>query len=425
MLIEAVHSALRRRGQMIGHIVLSLAYGATLASCAGPQPPARPVAAPPTPIVLPPAPWRDGGELLVQRGTWQWNDARRERAIRARWAAPGDAPAQGLILVLPGLARGVEAPAILMDSLAGAGFAVVSLGHPGNDDSVWQSPAARHADFKLAARRMYSVAELTERGDDVRFVLDAIEREAPSWLRLAPSHRTGLIGIDLGAQTAQWLVGEQMARELTSVASPRLSAAALLGPYVGFDGPSLHQRYQGISVPLLVVFGAGETDPYGLGMTAAQRRAMVGAMTNARVTEIRTPASVVSLLYPSSAGITSPDEAAARMPGKSGAGGMPPPGSRSGRGGSGGAPPAGETGEGGPPGTGMPGVGLSSPSSASSERLSTIAIMLSLRAFFEAELLGNADAREWLEGRHPGPVQWATYAAGRSGVAPVATPAKP
>jgi hypothetical protein len=74
---------------------------------------------------------------------------------------------------------------------------------------------------------------------------------------------------------------------------------------------------------------------------------------------------------------------------------------------------------------GMPGMGLPSLTSADNERVSMIATMLSLRAFLEAELLGNADAREWLEGRHPGPVQWATYAAGRSGAAPVATPAMP
>ncbi len=43
-----------------------------------------------------------------------------------------------------------------------------------------------------------------------------------------------------------------------------------------------------------------------------------------------------------------------------------------------------------------------------------MALLLSVQAFFEAELLGSKDAREWLEGPHPGPVQWATYPAGRA-----------
>ncbi len=43
-----------------------------------------------------------------------------------------------------------------------------------------------------------------------------------------------------------------------------------------------------------------------------------------------------------------------------------------------------------------------------------MALLLSVQAFFEAELLGSSDAREWLEGPHPGPAQWTTYPAGRA-----------
>jgi hypothetical protein len=68
-----------------------------------------------------------------------------------------------------------------------------------------------------------------------------------------------------------------------------------------------------------------------------------------------------------------------------------------------------EAGNAGPDGIGPPSTG-----SQSNERASMIALIFSVRAFFEAELLSNVDAREWLEGRHPGPVQWATYPAGRS-----------
>jgi hypothetical protein len=48
------------------------------------------------------------------------------------------------------------------------------------------------------------------------------------------------------------------------------------------------------------------------------------------------------------------------------------------------------------------------------ERAARLAVLWSVQAFFEAELLGNADAREWLEGPHPGPVQWTTTPAGRA-----------
>jgi hypothetical protein len=52
--------------------------------------------------------------------------------------------------------------------------------------------------------------------------------------------------------------------------------------------------------------------------------------------------------------------------------------------------------------------------SGAGERAARVALLLSVQAFFEAELLGSKDAREWLEGPHPGPVQWVTYPAGRA-----------
>jgi len=48
------------------------------------------------------------------------------------------------------------------------------------------------------------------------------------------------------------------------------------------------------------------------------------------------------------------------------------------------------------------------------ERAARLAVLWSVQAFFEAELLGSADAREWLEGPHPGPAQWTTTPAGRA-----------
>ena len=48
------------------------------------------------------------------------------------------------------------------------------------------------------------------------------------------------------------------------------------------------------------------------------------------------------------------------------------------------------------------------------DRAARVALLLSVQAFFEAQLLGDVDARDWLEGPHPGPAQWKTYPAGRA-----------
>ncbi len=390
-----------------------------LLGCAAPAPPQPAAAGPASVAPLPPTPWRDGPPLVLSSGTWQWIDAGRDRSIVGRWISPGAAQAKGLLLVLPGLAQGSSVSTAVAEGLAGAGFVVLAIGHPGNDAAVWQSPEARRADFNLAARRMFSVAEVAERGADVRFVLDELEREPPSWLPQSASARVGVIGIGLGAQTTQWLLGEQMARNHAPVVERRVRAVALLGPYVGFEGPAMHQRYGAITTPMLVAYGLTETDPYGLGMTSQQRRAMVDLLVNARVIEVRLPAvSLATLLTPGSEPAHA--ETARGLPPLPGGGTTPrgEPPTRGGRAPGGGTPPM----AGGPSGdsTSMP----DRPSGAGSVRNQQavrVAVLFSVSAFFEAELLGSADAREWLEGPHPGPALWTFHPAGRTGRAPGAS----
>jgi dienelactone hydrolase len=395
---------------------------ALLAACSAPQPPAAaPVVA--VPLPLPPPPWRDDTPLSVTSGQWRWTDASRDRVIGAQWHAPSASAAQALLIVLPGLAQGNSSPPALIEALVGSGFAVVTIGHAGNDAAVWRSPEARRADFTEAARRMYGASDVTERGADVRFVLDALEKQPPPWLAAGALRRVGVVGIGLGAQTAQWLLGEPMARTQVATSEPRLVAAALLGPYVGFEGPSMHQRYEAIVTPLLVAYGLTETDPYGLGMTSQQRRAMVLELRNARVTELRLPtSSLAGALTPGAV----PGGVVGGPAGPEGARPMsrsePPTRGPGGPGGPGGGTPAGK---GSPPGGAMtpPGGGIdvttgtsTGPMGAASgagERAARVALLLSVQAFFEAELLGSRDARDWLEGPHPGPAQWTTYAAGR------------
>ena len=405
------------RGQAIRRVlpVLAVVVGA-LAACSTPSPPASPLepAAPAAaPQPLPPTPWRDESPLAVNSGYAEWNDASRDRLITAQWSAPSGTTAKALLLVLPGLAQGSSAPPALLEALAGAGFAVLTLGHPGNDSTVWQSSDARRADFTQAARRMYSIDELAERGADVRFVLDALEQQRPDWLPAGALRRVGAVGIGLGAQTAQWLLGESMARGQTPASEPRIAAAALFGPYVSFEGPAMHQRYGGIVTPLLVAYGLTETDPYGLGMTSQQRRAMVAEVRNARVTELRLPtASLVGSIAPGSISGT-PTAGASSMP-------RSEPATRTSRPPGGGSVPGGGTSPQGslkqqraPLDPAMLPTASPRPATAG-ERAARVAVLWSVQAFFEAQLLNNADAREWLEGPHPGPVQWATYPAGRA-----------
>jgi hypothetical protein len=240
--------------------------------------------------------------------------------------------------------------------------------------------------------------------------LNSLERQPPNWLASAGS-RIGVIGIGPGAQTAQWLVGEWMAREIPPVADRRIVAAALIAPYVGFEGPALHQRYGAITTTLLLAYGLTETDPYGLGMTSQQRRAMADRLINARVVEVRLPASTVAALQlPGMPQTIDANNPARRPPGSI----MNEP-SKGGAGGGGGlrptgGPSAGATQIGGPP----EGVGGTAPAFSRNAQAARTAVLFSLSAFFEAELLNSADARDWLEGPHPGPAQWTFMPPGRA-----------
>lgn len=387
-----------------------LAIALAAAACSGPRSPSPPPSSEAAVLPLPPPPWRDRSRRAPVSGHLQLSDSARDRVIVAQWTASAGAPATALVLILPGLAQGSAAPPLLAEALAEAGFAVVAVGHPGNDAGVWQGADARRGDFTQAARRMYATAEVAERSADVRFVLDSLERLPPPWLSAGATRRVGVVGIGLGAQTAQALLGESMARSQEPTAEPRLAAAALLGPYVGFEGPAMHQRYGRIVAPLLVVYGQLETDPYGLGMTSQQRRAMVAELRNARVIELKLPtASSNASLTPDSippmpaglspeSGSTTSRSDPQRRGGRDPRSGPPPP-----------SGPARARGPDGGMGAGVPGS-----STSANERAARTAVLLSVLAFFEAELAGSVDARDWLEGPHPGPAQWTIYPAGRT-----------
>lgn len=323
---------------------------------------------------LPPVPWRDARAPAPQSGQFYLTDVGRDRVIAARWSAPPAAAVQGLVLVLPGLAQGDTLPATLTPLLNAAGFAVLAIGHQDNDASVWQSHDARNADFGMAARQQYSTQRVQQRAADVRFVLDELQQRPPAWLPPAALQRIGVVGIGLGAQTAQSLLGEQMTRAAAPPPDARIRTAALLGPYVGFDGPPMAQRYGGLRTPLLVAYGASESEPYGLGMTAQQRRAMVEALPAPRVLELRLATDSLPGLLGGMTGPKGGGDAPARMPD---------------------APQR------------------PSPAASRNEQASRIALLFTTTAWFETELLDSADAREWLQSEHPGPVTWTFHPNGR------------
>lgn len=378
------------------------------------QPPAAPI------VPLPAALWTDEPLRAVRSDEAAWLDPARGRTIRVRWAAPEDRAALGLVLLLPALGQSPEMSEPLVRMLAAAGYAVIASGDlrpPGTrsavlsgeprtptvdrSDPMMQRPSsgAVAADVlqplpprpeRSAARAAFSAAAATDRVLDARFVLDQLGRAAPFPLAAEARDRIAVIGLELGAQTAQLLIGEQMQRQTPPAPDTRVRAAVLLAPFASFEGPAFSQRYRAIAVPLLIVFGGRESDAHGLNITAAQRRQMVSAIEAPRYTVELLDASVTQLFAPRT--MEAPSDAPFRMRPPMGDGpGAGAPGARTGS-----APAGGLVADGMPARPDMPGTTSSARASAAATAAMRTTL-LATRAFLDAELLGDKDAREWLE----------------------------
>lgn len=407
------------RVKLLASAILSLAIVAAGCSTGGPGPPVSAgVSQPPAvlEVPLPAALWTDEPLRAIRSGESSWLDPARGRTIRARWVAPRDHPALGLVLFLPALGQVLEASDPLVRMLAAAGYAVLAIGNPrplaprppgdarpppssDQNDPIGAAPrpdAVPGADKasppprpeRSAARAAFSAIAAKDRVLDARFALDQLELASPFAMSAEARGRVAVVGLELGAQTAQLLIGEQMQRQTSPAPDARVRAAVLLAPFSSFEGPAFSQRYRAVVVPLLIVFGSRESDSHGLNITAAQRRQMVKAIDAPTFSVELTDASVTELLVPRT--IEAPSDTAFRMrpPMGDGPGGSAPSGKTQ-------PPPAaGQMAGGMPARPDMPGATSPTRASAAAALRTTL---LATRAFLDAELLGDKDAREWLE----------------------------
>jgi predicted dienelactone hydrolase len=270
-----------------------------------------------------------------------------ERWLSADPAAPGEIPVglslpreagrYPLIVYLPGLGESVEAGRLWRSAWVEAGYAVLTLQPERYGAAALQGRYAKSADFTQLARENYGATALGERLRAVQGVLAEVERRiergAPPYNRIDPE-RLVLAGYDLGAQTVQALVGEQV----PGVTPPPLKhpprAAILLSPYANAAG-GLARRFGDIALPVLVATATEDSDSFGVVTSFAARLAPFNYM----------PSGDKYLLLLSGG--------SHRVLGGSGQS-APEEGERGSRGGPGGRDGNGPSGGGGPGGGGMP-----------------------------------------------------------------------
>lgn len=340
------------------------------------------------------------GEPQPFADTW----VRGERVLVAEGLVPVGPDAAPLVLYLPGLGEGTQAGIAWRQAWAAAGYAVVSLQEQA-DHRVWTSPPARAGEFRRLVADRFDPRAVAERVEDVRHALDRLRARARTgaipFARIDPD-RVAVAGFDVGARTAMALAGE---RHPVLGILPRpapVQAIVAISPVANAAAGGLAERFGAVSLPLLVVTGTGDEDPYGIVDTPFARQAPFHFAPPGDKFLLVLADGIHATLSgsPPSALPDAGDAGAGRGPGRGFDG--PPSGSASrfgdspgggGNGpGQGGGPGRGRRGGmGGPPGADGP-----SRSGEGGTRRQVIAVERLSTAFLDGALRRDPVAREWL-----------------------------
>ena len=320
---------------------------------------------------------------------------------RLVWTWPQRPGPHPLVVCLPGLGQGPEALAAWRQSLAEAGYVVLSWQVLGEDETPLRGDA-------FALRERFGVGLLQARLDRAVALLQALRSGAirlPSTDVQADVQHMAVLGYGLGAQTAQALAGEQVVGVRPGAdwaeATSGVRAWVFVSPFASFAQGSLDTRFRTIRQPVLVLTSDADQDatgqvgsPYlrtaayaGLGSTDKALLLLHGATHgDLGQRDAQDPLSGAGAQSGLS-GQRPPEGAAGR--GRSGGGGM----GRSGPGGGGSGGGPGGAGPGGPGDEGPGGAGENSPTKRAMQQQ---ALRTASVAFLDAHLGSDAVARRWM-----------------------------
>lgn len=182
------------------------------------------------------------------------------------WApeAPGKYP---LIVYLPGLGQDSDAAPLWREAWVKAGFAVLSVQRAADAKALSNLSAEDRNDLKSIGHIHFNAASLEGRVSDVNAALGHLETQVvsgkPPYSQARIDDLT-LAGFDLGAQTIQVILGEQVKGIRLPATLPRPKAAILLSPHVDLSKGGMQRRFEKLSTPLLVVSGTDDHDPWGM-----------------------------------------------------------------------------------------------------------------------------------------------------------------
>ena len=229
----------------------------------------------------PASPYTSPGPRAVTLIDARWHDADRDRDLPVRQRVPDGPPGMPLLLFSHGLGGSRGGGALWAQHWASHGFVVISVQHPGSDESLWQGkvdPGAGIAGLRDRLRAGMTVAAFVDRVNDIHFVIDEARRQRAPGQPLAgfDGERIGMSGHSFGAATTLAVCGERFPAN-PSVADTRIRAGLAFSPSAGPPGRQ-DQRLDPISIPMLLVTGTRDGDVMGTGATPENRRATFAAL---------------------------------------------------------------------------------------------------------------------------------------------------
>ncbi len=205
-------------------------------------------------------------------------DSERERTVPVKVYLPESQNALPVVLFSHGLGGSRENNTYLGNYWAEAGYVAVFMQHPGSDEDVWKNvkPRERLTALKSAATTTASVARFL----DVPFVIDQLEawntEEGHALQGKLDLEHLGMSGHSYGCVTTLALAGQKFPVNV-SFADDRIGAFLAMSPQPG-KRLGADRAFGHVKHPILCMTGTADTSPINPKLTPANRREVYAAL---------------------------------------------------------------------------------------------------------------------------------------------------
>jgi predicted dienelactone hydrolase len=197
----------------------------------------------------------------------EWRDAARGRVVPYKLYLPARGSPAPVVIFSHGLGGSREAAGYLLEHLAANGFAAVAIQHPGTDESLLREGEGRP--MERLRRGAADAAGAIARFGDVRFVIDALEREnraGPHAGRFDLS-RVGMSGHSYGALTTLVALGQRVrGGEPLRFRDARIDAGIVYSPNAPRNQDAA-EALADVHTPILHMTGTADRTPFDLEAT--------------------------------------------------------------------------------------------------------------------------------------------------------------